>query len=99
MQGAQLNRYLSQLEKYGSQGVKVLESGRFRFYGDVVRASKPGTMVGRRFVREWDPASNATRSWHETLDGAGTIRQVRPVTDGPKVHYTFDANGNYTGSW
>lgn len=37
--------------------------------------------------------------WHETLDGAGTIRIVRPVTPGPKTHHMFDANGGYAGSW
>ncbi|MBS2534268.1 hypothetical protein KGQ20_15970 [Catenulispora sp. NF23] len=35
-------------------------------------------MVGRRLVREWDPATGAKRTWHETLDGAGRVRQVRP---------------------
>ena len=99
LQGAQLNRHLTQLEKYGSAGSKTLENGRIRYYGDVAPARTPGDMVGRRLVREWDPSSNATRTWHETLDGAGTVRQVRPVTDGPKIHYRFDANGNYIGSW
>jgi len=99
LQGAQLNRHLSQLEKYGSAGSKMLQNGRIRYYGDVAPARTPGEMVGRRLVREWDPWSNAIRTWHETLDGAGTVRQVRPVTDGPKVHYRFDANGNYIGSW
>ena len=59
----------------------------------------PGEMVGRRLVREWDPATGATRTWHETLDGAGNIRQVRPQTGGAKVHYRFDANGKYVGKW
>ena len=35
--------------------------------------------------------------WIETLDQNGTVRSVRPQSDGPKVHYMFDANGNYIG--
>ncbi len=59
-------------------------------------------MAGRRVVREWDPATGAKRTWHETLDHQGNIRQVRPdvkMTGGKKVHYTFDRDGNFTGSW
>jgi hypothetical protein len=37
--------------------------------------------------------------WQETLDHEGRIRQIRPHADGPKVHHTFDADGNYTGKW
>ncbi|WAL68789.1 hypothetical protein ORV05_13790 [Amycolatopsis cynarae] len=42
-----------------------------------------------------------SRMWQETLDHDGRIRQVRPhnPNGGPKVHYTFDADGNYTGKW
>jgi hypothetical protein len=29
---------------------------------------------------------------------SGTVRSVRPETGGPKVHYIFDANGNFTGT-
>jgi hypothetical protein len=82
LRGAQLKEHLRQLEKYGSGGFKELKSGRIRYYGELSPASKPGPMVGRRFVREWDPASGATRSWHETLDRAGRIRIVRPETGG-----------------
>lgn len=59
-------------------------------------------MVGRRLVREWDPATDATRIWHETVDHAGNVRIVRPdvkVTGGKKVHYVFDALGNLTGTF
>jgi RHS repeat-associated protein len=99
LQGAQLNRHLTQLEKYGAAGSRTLENGRVRYYGNVDPARTPGEMAGRRLVREWDPSSNATRTWHETVDHAGSVRQVRPETGGPKVHYRFDANGNYIGSW
>jgi uncharacterized protein RhaS with RHS repeats len=57
------------------------------------------TLVGRRLVREWDPFGGNKRTWHETLDHHGRVRQVRPVTDGPKVHYMFDEFGKFTGSW
>ncbi len=98
-QGARLGDHLRQLEKYGSQGFKELENGRFRYFGDVAPANTPGEMVGRRLVREWDPASGVTRTWHETLDAAGNVRQVRPQTSGAKVHYQFDADGKYIGKW
>jgi hypothetical protein len=99
LQGAQLNRHLTQLEKYGAAGSRTLGNGRVRYYGNVDPARTPGEMAGRRLVREWDPSTNATRTWHETVDHAGSVRQVRPETGGPKVHYRFDANGNYIGSW
>jgi hypothetical protein len=33
------------------------------------------------------------------LDSAGGVRIVRPETGGPKIHYEYDAGGNYVGSW
>ena len=65
-------------------------------------ASKPGEMVGRRVVREWNPETGNKRTWHETIDQNGSIRKVRPdtkFTGGNKVHYRFDSNGNYIGKW
>lgn len=99
LSGARLSTHLRQAEKYGQDGFRELESGRFRYYGILTPASKHGEMAGRRLVREWDPASNATRTWHETLDHSGNVRVVRPETGGPKVHHGFDASGNYEGSW
>jgi len=99
LQGAQLNRHLLQLERYGAAGSRTLENGRIRYYGNVDPVRTPGEMAGRRLVREWDPSSNATRTWHETVDHAGRVRQVRPETGGPKIHFRFDENGNYIGSW
>lgn len=92
-----LKEFYRQAEKYGQGGVKQPESGRFRFYGVVDAADKAGVMAGRRVVREWDPASGATRTGHETVDQAGRVRVVRPQLDGPKVHHMFDAEGNYVG--
>jgi hypothetical protein len=37
----------------------------------------------------------------ETIDHNGRIRQVRPdtkITNGEKIHYRFDENGNYMGT-
>ncbi|TCX50670.1 citrate synthase [Dehalobacter sp. 14DCB1] len=56
-------------------------------------------MAGRRVVQELDPATGNIRTWQETLDHAGNIRQVRPQLGPDKTHYMFDANGNYTGMW
>lgn len=64
----------------------------------LLAAPKNGGITGARLVREWDPATNAARTWYETLDQTGTIRSVapKPVTE-PLNHRIFDANGNYTG--
>lgn len=97
--GARLGTHLRQLEKYGQGGFRELESGRIRYYGDLSPAAKQGEMAGRRLVREWDPASGATRTWHETLDHSGNVRIVRPETGGSKTHYYFDESGGYGGAW
>lgn len=97
--GLKLSRHLEQLEKYGTAGFKELESGRFRYYGTVTPATKPGEMIGRRVVREWNPASSGTRTWMETLDVNGRVRIVRPETGGRKFHHMFDQIGNYSRKW
>lgn len=98
LQGQNLKEYYRQAEKYGAAGVKELENGKFRFYGDTKAANTPGQMAGSRFVREWDPATGNTRNWYETLDHSGQVRSVapKPVT-GPMNHRIFDAWGNYIG--
>jgi hypothetical protein len=97
--GARLNQHLRQLEEYGAKGFKELENGRIRYYGDLTPASKPGAIAGRRVVREWDPSSGNTRTWMENLDRQGRVRIVRPETGGPKIHYQFDEQGNFTGTF
>jgi len=97
--GARLNEQLRLTERYGQGGVRDLPDGRMRFYGETTPARTPGEMSGARLVREWDPTTGVERSWYETIDHDGNIRIVRPQTDGPKVHYTFGADGSYTGSW
>lgn len=98
-EGANLSKHLGQLEKYGQDGFKELQNGRFRYYGNVTPASTPGEMIGRRVVREWNPTTGGTRTWMETLDGAGSIRIVRPETGGTKVHFMFDKFGNFMKKW
>ncbi len=98
LHGAQLAEYYRQAEKYGQDGIKSLEDGRFRFYGNTTPAKTQGEMVGARLVREWDPTTGQTRTWYETLDHSGNVRSVapKPVTD-EKNHHIFDADGNYQG--
>ena len=98
--GHRLKEHLRQQEKYGTP--TELADGRIRYKGDITPASKPGEMVGMRKVREWDPSTGKKRTWMETVDHNGKIRQVRPdekFTGGKKKHYRFDKDGNYTGSW
>ncbi len=99
-QAANLKEHLRQADKYGKGGVKDIQNGRTRYYGETIPANKSGEMAGRRTVREWDPSTGNKRTWHETLDHNGNVRQVRPeFNNGTKTHYTFDKNGNFTGSW
>jgi hypothetical protein len=95
---ARLSQHYSQLEKYGQGGYRVLENGRFRYYGEIKPARTPGQMQGARLVREWDPATGNTRTWYETLDHQGRVRSVAPKPPtGPANHRIFDENGNYQG--
>ncbi|WP_226887650.1 hypothetical protein [Pectobacterium aquaticum] len=93
-----LKDYYEQQEKYGSGGVKELENGRYRFYGDIKPSRTPGEMQGAKLVREWDPATGNKRTWYETVDHSGNVRSVapKPVTH-DKNHHIFDANGKYMG--
>lgn len=99
-QAVDLSKHLGYAEKHGKSWVKELEDGRIRYYGEVQPASEAGEMAGRRYVHEYDAATGRSRGWHETVDQAGNVRQVRPeLNNGSKTHYQFDRNGNYTGSW
>ena len=87
-------------EKYGTGGDKALENRRIRYYGPVQPAVEAGEFAGRRYVHEFDTLTGCTRGWHETLDRAGNVRQIRPERrDGMVKHYQFDSNGRYVGSW
>ena len=97
-EAARLKEFYQLAEKYGADGVKQLENGRFRFYDSFKPADKVGEMAGRRFVREWDPRTGAKRGWHETLDLGGRVRIVRPEPRLPQGHFIFDAEGNYVGT-
>jgi hypothetical protein len=95
-----LGEHLRQQSKYGAP--EQLPDGRLRYKGDVKPARTTGEMSGQRVVREWNPETGQTRTWQETLDHEGRIRQVRPdesLTGGKKVHYKFDPDGKYQGKW
>ena len=99
---ARLNEYYKQAEKYGTGSIKELQNGRFCFYEELKPARTQSEMAGARHVREWNPYTGYKRDWYETLGNNGNIRQVRPepnITGGVKVHYMFDADGNYIGNW
>jgi hypothetical protein len=99
-QAADLSKHLGYAANYGKGGVKELENGRIRYYGEVQPANRDGEMAGRRYVHEFDASTGRSRGWHETLDQPGNVRQVRPeLNNGSKTHYQFDRNGNFTGSW
>jgi hypothetical protein len=86
-------------EKYGTGGDKALENGRIRYYGPVQSANNAGELAGRRYVHEFDTMTGCTRGWHETVDRMGNVRQVRPERRDGVMHYQFDSNGRYKGSW
>jgi hypothetical protein len=95
---AKYKQHLDYSERFGSSGVKTLENGRNRYYGEFKPASNPGDMAGARYVREWDPASGRFRDWYETLDHGGNVRSVAPKPPtNPLNHHIFDEVGNYLG--
>jgi hypothetical protein len=95
---ARLREFYRQAEQYGQGGYRVLENGRYRFYGELKPARTAGEMQGARLVREWDPVTGNTRTWYETLDHLGRVRSVAPKPPtGPLNHRIFDADGNYQG--
>lgn len=83
----------------GTIHIKNLENGRIRYSGNLTPASKSGEMVGRRVVREWNPANGNKRTWMETVDKNGNTRIVRPETGNLKTHYQFDAAGKFEKKW
>jgi hypothetical protein len=104
-QAADLSKHLGYAEKYGKGGVKELESGRIRYYGEVQPSSNAGEMAGRRYVHEFDPATGSSRGWHESVDHSGNVRQVRPeLNDGtterrPIISSTAQAGTRGVGRW
>jgi len=94
-----LKKDLKYTERFGPDSRVELPDGRISYYGEVEAAKKPGEMVGRRVVQELDPKTGNVRTWHETLDLKGNVRQVRPQLGPDKTHYQFDEKGNYIGKW
>jgi len=99
-QFSKLKTHYRLAQKYGTARTRQLNDGRIRYYSHVKPAKKKGEMAGRRLVREWNPHNGKQRTWHETVDYKGRIRQVRPQINGQgKTHYMFDKKGSYTGKW
>ena len=78
-----------------------MQNGKVRYYEELKPPNEPGTVAGRGMVRECDPATGQKRTWHETLDHRGRVRQIRPVGSPgePKKHYLFDENGKLEKVW
>jgi hypothetical protein len=79
--------------------VRELADGRIRYYDHLKPADKPGRTYGARVVREWTPSTGKERTWIVSLNHNERVIQVRFENGGPKVHYMFDDQGNYTGKW
>lgn len=77
-QAADLYGHLRYAEEYGKAGIIELENGRISCCGEVQPAKVPREMAGRRWVHEFDATTLRPRDWHETVDNAGNVRQVRP---------------------
>ena len=87
-----------QYQEYGKASRKFLANGRNRYYFPIKHANIKGEMVGTRKVREWNYKTGVRKTWFETIDGNGAVRIVRPErNDGIKIHYHFDAKGNFIG--
>src|SRR5262249_34966081 len=76
LEQALFGEHLRQHQGYGQATVREMADGRVRYYGEVTPAQKPGEMAGRRLAREWNPETGEKRTWHETVDHEGRIRQV-----------------------
>ncbi|GAA1228228.1 hypothetical protein GCM10009676_08180 [Prauserella halophila] len=99
-EGAPLKEHRRLQKKYGKAATRELPDGRIRYYRKLRPANNPGEMAGMRKVREWDPVRDIKRTWMETVDHSGKIRQVRPDFDGREgPHYRFDELGRLVGSW
>lgn len=98
-----LNMYVKHTAKQiAKQSVKsgtkrYLMDGRIRSYEKFKPAKKPGEMAGSRRVKEFNPRTQKTRSWYETVDRRGKVRITRPFDNKGYRHYVFNAKGKYTG--
>jgi hypothetical protein len=99
VQAAKLKEHLSQLAQYGKEGYEVLDNGDFRYYGAFRTAKTAGEMAGSRLVRQWDPETGYKATWLETYDSSGAVRVLRVETGGPKIHFFYDAQGNFLGEF
>ena len=98
--GADYARHLRYSQDYGKEGMKFLQNGRIRYYGQLKPPKAPGEMIGARYVHEFNPLRGSSRGWMETLDSSSRTRLVRPQSDsGYKTHYLFDKSGNLENIW
>ncbi len=97
--GEIVSRALAAAARLWEKGFKVPQNGCIRYYGAIDPSKKPGPMIGRRMVREWDPARNLYRTWHETLDKNLKVRIIRVENGDPKVHYMFNEQGTFESFW
>ncbi len=78
---------------------KKLADGRIRQYEKFKVSRTPGKMAGAQRVKEFNPATGKTKSWYQTVDHAGKVRQVRPFDGKGYRHYKFNTKGKYIGRW
>lgn len=88
------------LPKVAQNYSRKLPDRRINSYGKFRPANKPGKMIGARKVTQFNPRTGMSKSWNETLDSAGRVRQIQPLKGNIKTkHYRFDKNGRYVGKW
>lgn len=86
-------------KKVASNYSRKLPDGRINTYGKFRPSKTPGRMAGGQKVKQYNPRTNQTRSWYQTVDHRGKVRQVRPFDGKGYRHYTFNSQGRYTGRW
>jgi len=86
-------------KKVASNYSRKLPDGRINSYGKFRPSKTPGRMTGGQKVKQYNPRTNKTRSWYQTVGRNGKVRQVRPFDGKGYRHYTFNSQGRYTGRW
>jgi hypothetical protein len=75
-----LNRKYGTIESAQEKATRVrqLPDGRTRYYGEEVKAKKPGPTRGSTLVTEHDPKTGRVRTWYENYDHNGNVNRVNP---------------------
>jgi hypothetical protein len=93
-------RHLKYCKRKGNESIKLLGSGRLRYYNEIKPPRTLGDMKGSRYVHEFNTQNGLSRGWYETLDNNNKIRQVRPeFRSNEKKHYFFDTKGDLQKIW